>query len=54
LRRHDSHADVHAMSATRILWGQFLLTLGVAVAYPWAATQGAAWQRFYQGELRAP
>ena len=47
-------AGMGAMSATRILWGQFLLVLGIALAFVWGATQWTAWRLGHQGELGPP
>jgi len=42
------------MSATKVLWGQILIVLAVAIAMVWAATQWTAWRLGYQAELGQP
>jgi len=42
------------MSATRIMWGQILVVLGIVLATTWAATQWVAWKLGYQPQLGQP
>ena len=44
----------HAMSATRILWGQIACVLTVVLITMWAATQWTAWRLGYQPQLGHP
>jgi type IV secretion system protein VirD4 len=39
------------MSATKILWGQLLFVLLVALAFLWAATEWTAWRLGFQSQL---
>src|SRR5450756_1255400 len=42
------------MSATKILWGQIVIVLGIVLATTWAATQWVAWKFGYQPQLGQP
>jgi len=44
----------HAMSATRILWGQIAFVLTIVLITTWAATQWTAWRLGYQPQLGHP
>jgi type IV secretion system protein VirD4 len=45
---------LHAMQATKILWGQALLVFGVVLAFVWGATEWVAWRLDFQPELGRP
>src|SRR3954451_17383277 len=49
-----SRSICHAMSATRILWGQIACVLTVVLITMWAATQWTAWRLGYQPQLGHP
>jgi len=42
------------MSATKILWGQILAVLSIALACVWGATEWVAWRLAFQPELGPP
>jgi type IV secretion system protein VirD4 len=42
------------MTGTRVLWGQILIVLAIALATTWTATQWTAWRLGYQPELGQP
>ncbi len=42
------------MSGTKVLWGQVLAVLAVALAFVWAATEWTAWRLGYQPQLGHP
>jgi type IV secretion system protein VirD4 len=42
------------MTGTRILWGQILIVLAIALATTWMATQWTAWRLGYQPQLGQP
>jgi type IV secretion system protein VirD4 len=44
-------ASRYAMSATKILWGQLLFVLLVALAFLWGATEWTAWRLGFQSQL---
>jgi type IV secretion system protein VirD4 len=42
------------MTGTRVLWGQILIVLAIALATTWTATQWTAWRLGYQPQLGQP
>ena len=49
-----SRSIFHAMSATRILWGQIAFVLTIVLITTWGATQWTAWRLGYQPQLGHP
>src|SRR6266446_6817242 len=44
----------HAVSATKILWGQITIVVLIVLATTWAATQRTAWRLGFQPQLGEP